>query len=58
MYRKKNIDVKNAKEYIKKVNLYKKTLTKEQINETKKIHKNNKYIEMCIKIYKNMYIQT
>ena len=24
MYRKKNIDVKNAKEYVKKVNLYKK----------------------------------
>ena len=34
------------------------TLTKEQINETKNIYKNSKHIEMCIKIYKNMYIQT
>ena len=34
-------------------------LTKKQMNETKeKIYKNNKYIEKCIKIYKNMYIQT
>ena len=34
-------------------------LTKIPINQTKKKkYKNNKYIEMCIKIYKNTYIQT
>ena len=32
-------------------------LTKKQINNTKKIHENNKYIETRIKIYGNIYIQ-
>ena len=49
---KKNINVKNVKEYVKKVNIYIKKPSKE------KIYKNNKYIEMCIKIYKNTYIRT
>ena len=35
------------------------TLTKKQMIETKKyIYKNNKYIEMCTKIYPNIYTST
>ena len=59
--------MKNVKEYIKKVNIhikfYKVTSNRNVNKETnkpnkEKIYKSNKYGEMCIKIYKNIYMQT
>ena len=55
--------MKKVNEYVKKVNIYIKNykviLTKKAINQNKeKIYKGNKYMEMCIKVYKNIYIQT
>ena len=62
----KNINAKNVKEYVKKVNIYMKNfkvtsnrnVNKETNKQNKeKIYKNNKHIEMRIKyIYKNMKI--
>ena len=60
----RNIDVKNVKEYVKKVNIYKKNYkvtsngnVNKETNKRKKekTYKTNKYREMCIKIYKNIY---
>ena len=62
----KNINIKNVKRYLK-VNICKKNHTvtsnrnvnKETNKQNKeKIFKNNKCIEMCIKIYQNIYTQT
>ena len=62
----KNINTKNVKGYLK-VNICKKNHTvtsnrnvnKETNKQNKeKILKNNKCIEMCIKIYQNIYTQT
>ena len=56
--------MKNVKEYVKKVNIYTKNykvtsnrnVNKETNKRNKeKIYKNNKYIEICIKIYKQIY---
>ena len=63
----KNINAKNVKWCAKKVNIYMKnykvtsnTNVNKEINKQNKerIYKNSKYIEMCIKIYENIYIQT
>ena len=60
----KNINLKNVKEYLKKVNIYTKkfkvTSNRNVNKETNKrsknnIYKKNKYIEMSIKIY-NIHI--
>ena len=63
--------MKNVKEYVKKVNIYiyiyiyiynyKVTPSRNVNRDTnkpnkEKIYKSNTYIEMCIKIYKNIYI--
>ena len=54
--------MKNVKEYVKKVNMYiKNNKVTSNINANKdnnkpnkgKIYKTSKYIEMCIKIYRN-----
>ena len=59
--------MKNVKEYAKKVNVYiknYKVTSKRKVNkETNEPNKEriyicNKYTEMCIKIYKNIHIQT
>ena len=59
IYMYKNINVKNVKEYAKKVNLYiknYKVTPNRNVNKDtnkpnkEKIYKSNKYIEMCIKI--------
>ena len=61
--------MKNVKEYVKKVNIYiyiknHKVTSNRNVNKDtnkpnkEKIYKSNKYIEMCIKIYKNTYIRT
>ena len=62
----KNINVKNVKEYVKKVNIYMKNfkvtsnrnVNKETNKQNKeKVYKNNKHTEMRIKyVYKNMKI--
>ena len=53
--------------YVKKVNIYiknNKVISNRNVNKDtnkpnkEKIYKNNKYIEMCIKIYKNTYKRT
>ena len=63
----KNINVKNVKESVKNVNIYiknHKVTSNRNVNKDTnkpskgKIYKSNKYIEMCIKIYKNTYIRT
>ena len=62
----KNINEENVKGYLKKVNKYiyiknykvrsNRNVNKETNKRNKeKIYKNNKYIEMCIKISKNIY---
>ena len=60
----KNINMKNVKDYVKKVNVHIKnyktisnrTVNKETNKENKdRIYKNKKHIEMCIKIYENIY---
>ena len=65
IYMLKNIGVKNVKEYVKKVNIYiknYKVTSNRNVNKDtnkpnkEKIYKSNKYIEMCAKIYKNIYI--
>ena len=54
--------MKNVKEYVKKVNIYiknNKVTSNRNVNKDtnkpnkEKIYKINKYIEMCIKIYRN-----
>ena len=59
--------MKNVKEYAKKVNMYiknHKVISNRNVNNDtnkpnkEKIYKSNKYIKMCIKIYKNIYIYT
>ena len=54
--------MKNVKEYAKKVNIYiknNKVTSNRNVNKDtnkpnkEKINKSNKYIEMCIKIYRN-----
>ena len=59
--------MKNVKEYVKNVNIYiknHKVMSNRNVNKDinkpskEKIYKSNKYIEMCIKIYKNTYIRT
>ena len=52
IYMQKNINVKNVKEYIKKVNIHIKNY--KVTNKTKK----NIFIEMCMEIFKNIYMQT
>ena len=47
----KNINVKNVRVCKESKYIYIKP-------SKEKIYKNNKYIEMCIKIYKNTYIRT
>ena len=51
----KDKNVKNIKEYVKKVNTYiknyKVTSNRNAKPNKKRIYKSNKYIEMCIKIY-------
>ena len=63
----KNINVQNVEEYVKKVNIYIKNykitsnrnLNKETNKPNKeKIYIRNKYTEMCIKLYKNICMQT
>ena len=63
----KNTNVQNVKEYVKKVNIYIKNykITSDRnlnIETNKpnkeKIYRSNKYTEMCIKIYKNICMQT
>ena len=63
----KNINAKNVKGCAKKVNIYLKNykvtsnrnVNKETNKQNKeKIYENCKYIEMCTKMYENMYIQT
>ena len=63
----KNINVQNVEEYVKKVNIYIKNykitsnrnLNKETNKPKKeKIYIRNKYTEMCIKLYKNICMQT
>ena len=58
---------RDVKEYVKKVNIYiknDKVASNRNINKDtnkpnkEKIYKSNKYMEMCIKIYKNTYIRT
>ena len=56
---KKNINVKNVKEYVKKVNIYiknHKVTSNRNVNKDKpnkeKIYKSNKYTKMCIKYIK------
>ena len=57
------MNVKNVKEYVKKANIYIKTikqhpietLTKKEINQTKKKYIKKVYIETCIKVCKNIY---
>ena len=53
------------KDYVKKVNIYiknHKVTSNRNVNKDtnkpnkEKIYKSNKYVEMCIKIYKNTYI--
>ena len=55
IYMQKNKNVKNVKEYVKKVNIYiknyKVTSNRNVKPNKKRIYKSNKYIEMCIKIY-------
>ena len=52
----KNINAKNVKGCLKKINIYEKkltnteTLTKKQTNSKEKIYKNSKHIEMCMKM--------
>ena len=67
IYMQKNINAKNVKGCIKKVNTYMKkykvtsnrNVNKETNKHNKeKMYKNSKYIEMCIKMYENIYIQT
>ena len=57
-----NINVKNVKEYVKKINIYiynYKVTSNRNIKPNKeKIYKSKKQIEMCIKAYKKIYIQT
>ena len=56
------INVKNVKEYVKEVNIYKnyKVTSNRNVNKEtnkpkkEKIYKSNKYVKMCIKIYKNI----
>ena len=64
---KKNINVKNVKEHVKNVSIYiknHKVTSNRNVNKDtnkpnkEKIYKSNKYIEMCIKIYKNTYMRT
>ena len=56
----KNKNVKNVKEYVKKVNIYiknyKVTSNRNVKPNKERKYKSNKYIEICIKIY--IYIQT
>ena len=56
--------MKNVKEYVKKVNLYiksHKVPSNRNVNKDtnkpnkEKIYKSNKYIKICIKIYKYIY---
>ena len=67
IYMQKNINAKNVKGCAEKVNIYLKNykvtsnrnVNKETNKQNKeKIYKNCKYIEMCIKMYENIYIQT
>ena len=59
-----NINMKNVKEYVKKANIYiyiynyKVTSNRDIKPNKEKIYKSNKQIEMCIKAYKKIYIQT
>ena len=57
-----NINVKNVKEYVNKANIYiynyKVTSNRDIKPNKEKIYKSNKQIEMCIKAYKKIYIQT
>ena len=57
------MNVKNVKECVKKVNIYMKKVTSSRnvnkaTDKTKKKYKNSKYVDMCIKIYNNIYMQT
>ena len=52
IYMQKNKNVKNVKEYVKKVNIY----TKNHKIISNRNAKSNKYIEMCIKIQIHTYI--
>ena len=59
----KIINAKNVTEYVKKVNRYIKNYkvtsnrnVNKETNQTKKKYKSATNIEMCVKIYKNMYI--
>ena len=51
----KNKNVKNVKEYVKKVKNYKVTFDRNVKPNKKRIYKSDKYIEMCIKIYIQIY---
>ena len=62
IYMQKSKNVKNVKEYVKKVNIciknYKVTSNRSFKPNKERIYKSNKEIEMCIKIYIYIYIQT
>ena len=58
--------MKKVNEYVKKVNIYIKNYkmtSNRNINKEsnkpkqRKIYKGNKYMDMCIKVYRNIYIK-